>query len=473
MRQLFSPRLTMVLICTLSVLYTKAIGTQTTTVTCQLNKKIGSAVFLYRVNNGEAVSLGFKWLNDKNACTFTFDAEKEGIYYLRRAGAHSSFFNYCMYLTPGDVKTVQVYISDKSIDFDSCQIVNPKKETGYLQQWTNLLNNICKLGTFRTKREEFFPAFDAFVRKAESLKKECAATNATFCKIFNAKIDADIQFVKAGAFFYFTERMNGDRDTDAKHQSFYSSLLNDKLSNAGYLASEHGMQIVNYVLGYRKSMQSADPLQWWAVPFAEKMNQIGNEMLKATYVANYLKSVTSYEQFKTDIEPYQELMNKTGYDDEYEIKLDEVTVFAKGADGYNFSLPNTRNKLVSLVSLKGKVVVIDMWAMWCASCLQEKPFYEKLAEEYKDRNDIVFVGVSVDGEGKKAPWKDFVARKGYKTMELLAEPSGGLMSYYKIAGIPRYLVFDKDGKIVTVDAPRPSTSGLKKLIDQTLSNTAK
>ncbi|WP_218150442.1 TlpA family protein disulfide reductase [Chitinophaga arvensicola] len=38
--------------------------------------------------------------------------------------------------------------------------------------------------------------------------------------------------------------------------------------------------------------------------------------------------------------------------------------------------------------------------------------------------------------------------------------------YYKITGIPRFLIFDKEGKIVTVDAPRPSEPALKALLLQ-------
>lgn len=112
-----------------------------------------------------------------------------------------------------------------------------------------------------------------------------------------------------------------------------------------------------------------------------------------------------------------------------------------------------------------------MWAMWCASCLQEKPFYEKTAEAFTNRKDLVFLGISVDGIIQREAWKSFVARNGYKTNELLSEPAGSLMKYYKIEGIPRYLVFDKEGKIVTVDAPRPSTPAFRKLIEQTLSTT--
>jgi thiol-disulfide isomerase/thioredoxin len=472
MRQLFLQRLTILLLALLTA-YCATAGDHTTKVTCQLNKKIGSAVFLYRVENGNAVSLGFKWLDDKNACTFSFDADKEGIYYLRRAGVHQALFSSGMYLRPGEDKIVQVYVSDKNMEFDSCQVIDPKKETGYLQQWTSLFNNICKLGANRAKREEFFPAYDAFVRKAEALKKASSTTDSYFNRIFSAKINADIQYVKAGAFFYFNERMNSDCDTSVQHQSFYSSLLSEKLSDASWLASEHGIQLVSYILGCRQSKQTVAPLQWWSVPLAQKINQVGSEVLTGAYAASYLPSIKSYEQFKTDMEPFQSLIEKAGFGDLYDVKLDELTVFAKGAEGYNFSLPDTRDKLVSLADLRGKVVVMDMWAMWCASCLQEKPFYEKLAEEYKDRNDIVFLGVSLDGSVKKGPWKSFVARKGYKNMELLSEPGGDLSKYYKIEAIPRYLVFDKEGKIITADAPRPSTPNLKKLIEQTLSATAK
>ena len=112
--------------------------------------------------------------------------------------------------------------------------------------------------------------------------------------------------------------------------------------------------------------------------------------------------------------------------------------------------------------------MLDIWAMWCAPCLTEKPFFQKLEEEYKDRKDIVFIGVSHDGLARKENWKAFVAKKGWKNIELIANYNEGIGKYYKIEGIPRLMIFDKEGKIVTVDAPRPSSPEFKKLIDHTL-----
>ena len=117
---------------------------------------------------------------------------------------------------------------------------------------------------------------------------------------------------------------------------------------------------------------------------------------------------------------------------------------------------------------------MDIWAMWCAPCLTEKPFFQKAEESFKDRNDIVFIGVSHDGKEKKEIWKKFVEKKGFKNIELLANYDESIGKYYKVEGIPRFMIFDKEGKIVTVDAPRPSDPAFKSLIEQTLqSNSVK
>ena len=63
-----------------------------------------------------------------------------------------------------------------------------------------------------------------------------------------------------------------------------------------------------------------------------------------------------------------------------------------------------------------------------------------------------------------------MAKKGWKSVELLSNYDESIMKYYKIQGIPRFMIFDKDGKIVTVDAPRPTTPAFKKLIEQTLND---
>ncbi|MNE99606.1 hypothetical protein D3C80_1983100 [compost metagenome] len=53
-------------------------------------------------------------------------------------------------------------------------------------------------------------------------------------------------------------------------------------------------------------------------------------------------------------------------------------------------------------------------------------------------------------------------------IQLFAGSGNDFSKYYKVNTIPRFLVFDKQGKIVDVDAPRPSDPALKKLLEKYL-----
>ena len=68
-----------------------------------------------------------------------------------------------------------------------------------------------------------------------------------------------------------------------------------------------------------------------------------------------------------------------------------------GARMPEIGLKDLRGARVDLASLKGKVVIVDFWASWCAPCKQEMPVLERLYKKYKDRG-LVVVGVSVDQE---------------------------------------------------------------------------
>ena len=99
--------------------------------------------------------------------------------------------------------------------------------------------------------------------------------------------------------------------------------------------------------------------------------------------------------------------------------------------------------MVSLSDFKGKVVLVDVWATWCGPCRQQIPYLKKLEEEMHG-TDVVFGGVSVDESKDKQKWLDFIKTEGLKG------------------------VFDKKGNIVSVDAPRPSSPELKKMLENEL-----
>ncbi len=151
------------------------------------------------------------------------------------------------------------------------------------------------------------------------------------------------------------------------------------------------------------------------------------------------------------------------------------TVLAKGKPSPKFpKLENFKGAKKALDDFKGKYVYVDVWATWCGPCKQQIPFFSKLIEEYKDKN-IVFVGISTDSarrngtiEKANTKWRAMVKTKKMKGVQLFAGTSTFNADFYRpyvINGIPRFILIDPDGNIVDANAPRPSQSQLKTLLN--------
>ena len=127
----------------------------------------------------------------------------------------------------------------------------------------------------------------------------------------------------------------------------------------------------------------------------------------------------------------------------------------------------------SLSDLNGKYVYIDVWATWCGPCKREIPSLKEVEAKYHDKN-IEFVSISVDdarrsGTDEKAheAWKTMVAEKELGGVQLFSDKAwkSDFIQAYKINGIPRFILIDPAGNIVTPDAPRPSSPALIELFD--------
>lgn len=131
----------------------------------------------------------------------------------------------------------------------------------------------------------------------------------------------------------------------------------------------------------------------------------------------------------------------------------------------SFNCPDINGKMVSLESLKGKYVYIDVWATWCGPCRGELPYMTKLEEAYVGK-DIYFVGLSCD-QNKQA-WEKRIQKGDMKGIQLHMGNKDEFMNKYLINGIPRFILLDREGKIIKADAPRPSSPETSKLIDELL-----
>ena len=118
---------------------------------------------------------------------------------------------------------------------------------------------------------------------------------------------------------------------------------------------------------------------------------------------------------------------------------------------------------VDFSTFKGKYVYIDLWASWCAPCCKEVPYLQALEKEFED-GDVVFVSISTDSDTEA--WKEKMTELGMHGNQLL-DRDGELCNMLNVGGIPFFLIYDKEGKLHTYGAMRPSSGGLLKqfLID--------
>ena len=137
-----------------------------------------------------------------------------------------------------------------------------------------------------------------------------------------------------------------------------------------------------------------------------------------------------------------------------------------GQNAPGFNAYDRDGNPVALEDLKGKAVYIDVWATWCGPCIAEIPSLKSIEKDYHDA-DISFVSVSIDQQSDEEKWKNFVKEKQLGGLQLMAENAwqSDIASGYNIKGIPRFILIDKDGKIVRADAPRPSSNEIRNLLD--------
>jgi cytochrome c biogenesis protein CcmG/thiol:disulfide interchange protein DsbE len=111
----------------------------------------------------------------------------------------------------------------------------------------------------------------------------------------------------------------------------------------------------------------------------------------------------------------------------------------------DFSLKSFDGKTVKLSDYKGKVIIIDFWATWCPPCRKGIPDLVSIQNEYK--NDVVIIGISLDGEKTLKDVPGFVKSYGINYPIVYGDEKV-VAAYGGIEGIPTAFVVDKKGNVV-------------------------
>lgn len=244
----------------------------------------------------------------------------------------------------------------------------------------------------------------------------------------------------------FPEELDLDQEGEYSRYPDYRQLVNlDFYKKTSVLNPEDSTDFTDRALAYVENVKSESIKKDLLHQLAYEIRP-GSENAEELY--NEIMTLSQDEDFKTDLTKKYETIKK----------------LEKGNPSPSFTYENHDGGNTSLEDLKGKYVYIDVWATWCGPCLGEIPSLKKVEEEYKNKN-ITFVSISIDTDADYDKWKKMVDDKDLAGVQLIADNNwhSDFVENYAIQGIPRFLLLDPDGNIISADAPRPSNPELKEL----------
>lgn len=418
-------------------------------------------VTLYQVVSGRLDTLSTYNLKEDKSFGFAFNVEKEGFYVIGAGFSTTQLDKYTFYFKPGDFLSVEVN--------DSTYVLTGKntKENEALTDWQQYIHPLYfkALYFFKTNSnyKDFFPQLEEQLNNPFVAK---STKNPVFDNLFAQY--RTVNLINVALHFISTPRLI--HPTIEDYPDFYHNIDLAELTKDDYLLYyPFGSFLQSNIVSHIYRLQDIDPR---SISMEEKLNLIENDTLKGEFLLNearYIRSYLGYSELMDNFGQYIILPDQQKRSTEIASSLANNET-KPGQPAINFSGTDIKGKKISLSDFKGKMVMVDVWATWCGPCIQESPFFEKLITDYKGK-DIVFMGVSVDVAKDKAKWEKFVKDNELHGVQLFAGNGweSDIAKFYQINSIPRFLLFDKKGNIVSINAPRPSSSEIRTLINKGLS----
>lgn len=122
------------------------------------------------------------------------------------------------------------------------------------------------------------------------------------------------------------------------------------------------------------------------------------------------------------------------------------------------TLKNAEGKEYTFANFKDKVLVIDVWATWCHSCLANMHKFAGMRQWFSKEGDVCFITVSIDRSEDKEIWMEALKKHNMRGMLNLfpdCEAQSQFETDFMISGVPRYIIIGKKGEIVSAHAPAP------------------
>ncbi|WP_299699529.1 TlpA disulfide reductase family protein [uncultured Pontibacter sp.] len=240
-----------------------------------------------------------------------------------------------------------------------------------------------------------------------------------------------------------TAKIEGSEDSELFQQ--LNKMVNDSRQKEAELS-----QKFNQAMAEGKTEEAEGYRQQYLAMQKELKNflaQHPGSIVSAFGTLNLINPQTDFSFADSMATLYSEKIPDSKYTALLNKRLESMRSTAIGSVAPDFSLPTPEGGSIALSSLRGKYVLIDFWASWCAPCRKENPNVVRMYNEYKDKGFEIF-GVSLDQSREK--WLKAIAddKLTWPQVSDLKGWESSAAQLYQVDAIPQTILLDKEGKII-------------------------
>ena len=414
-------------------------ATAQSTISGQWHRRMASPeIVLYAIDNGRLQKLETTTFGEDRSFAFEFHHNDEGFFVIGDANANTPSRKHVFYFKPGDCLNIEVNDSTFTL------IHTNTFENQAIAAWNQYILPIQINGLFPTliSYVQFFPMLERTLRTPFSPP---STGNEGFDVAFAKMRNYDLALYTTA----FVMSPRGAHPQGEDFPDFYRNLrLSDFTANADVLGYPFAFRLINavaYIETLVKGERMRSPLQ--------VIDVVEDETLKTELIQNNLANAQQRQSQADARTPRETPQGLT-----------------EGELAPNFTYNDVDGNPVSLADFRGKIVYIDVWATWCGPCRRELPHLKTLKEQYKDNPNLVIIGISADAIRDIQKWRDFVAAEELGGIQLhgRTDDDTDIGKLYQVNALPRFFLIDREGRVVSNNAPRPSSDEIVPTLERLL-----
>lgn len=214
----------------------------------------------------------------------------------------------------------------------------------------------------------------------------------------------------------------------------------------------------------------------WELDYLERLDRLVSNPVQKNAFATYRAEAAISASLGKSLEKVMACYNRICTDDSMRQRVNEqyqeyVRVYSNlmpGKVAPDFELISDKGETVRLSDLYGQYLFIDVWATWCGGCVMEIPYMEKLQEHFANDKRIKLISISWDYT--QEVWLDYLKKRPATWAQYIVDKKNMdfMKKEYRMTFIPRFLLLDPEGRIISIEFTRPSDPECVQMLEKAI-----